>query len=135
MSEELRGDGLVTKIAEIAEVTKVDAKKILNALGEAVKTNMTVRVSGLGTFRWRERAARTGRNPATGDPVEIEAYKSLTFKSSASVKAARGTVGGTAKGKKTSKKTVKKSVKPAAEKTAEKKSSKKSSTKKKAKKK
>lgn len=128
MSEELRGDALVTAIAEIGEVTKVDAKKVLNALGEAVKTNLIVRVSGLGTFRWRDRSARTGRNPATGDPVDIEAYKSLTFKSSASVKAARDTVGGKKK------KASKKAAKPAAKKTTEKKSSKKA-TKKKAKKK
>lgn len=123
MSEELRGDALVTLIAEKAEVTKVDAKKILNALGDCVKENLVVRVSGLGTFRWRDRAARTGRNPATGDPVEIEAYKSLTFKSSASVKAARDTVGGK---KKSKKKTAKKASKPAAKATTEKKSAKKS---------
>ena len=126
MKEELRGDALVTLIAEKAEVTKVDAKKILNALGDCVKENLVVRVSGLGTFRWRDRAARTGRNPATGDPVEIEAYKSLTFKSSASVKAARETVGG----KKSKKKAAKKSTKPAAKKTAAKTSSKKTAKKK-----
>ena len=104
MSEELRGGDLVAAVAEAADVSKTDAKAVLNAIGDLVKTNLTVRVSGLGTFRWRDRAGRTGRNPKTGDPVEIDPYKSITFKAAASVKAAKDTVGG--KKKKATKKTA-----------------------------
>ncbi|WP_274379327.1 HU family DNA-binding protein [Teichococcus vastitatis] len=62
--------------------TQADAvlKAILSSLGDALGAGREVRLAGFGSFAISERAARQGRNPATGEVVQIAASKSVKFK-------------------------------------------------------
>ena len=75
---------LVAAMAENSGLSKKDAEKALNAFVEsvenAVKSGDKVSLIGFGTFEARERAARTGKNPRTGEAIKIEACKVPTFK-------------------------------------------------------
>jgi len=75
---------LIAKIAEKAELNKKQAEAALNALtdtiAEALKEGDKVQLMGFGTFEVKERAARTGRKPSTGETIEIPAKKSPVFK-------------------------------------------------------
>ncbi|WP_028306546.1 HU family DNA-binding protein [Desulfitibacter alkalitolerans] len=75
---------LVAKVAEAAEVTKKDAEKAVNAtfaaIEEALAAGDKVQLVGFGTFEVRDRAARIGRNPKTGDEIKIPATKVPAFK-------------------------------------------------------
>ncbi|NRR00984.1 MULTISPECIES: HU family DNA-binding protein [unclassified Brevibacillus] len=75
---------LVTKVAETSELTKKDATKavdaILDAIADALKEGDKVSLIGFGNFEVRERAARKGRNPQTGEEIEIAASKMPAFK-------------------------------------------------------
>ncbi|MBS4024401.1 MAG: HU family DNA-binding protein [Clostridia bacterium] len=75
---------LVSSVAEKAQLTKKDAEKVVNAvfasIEEALANNDKVQLVGFGTFEVRERAARTGRNPKTGEPIEIASAKVPAFK-------------------------------------------------------
>ena len=75
---------LIAKIAEKAELNKKQAEAALNAFTdtvvEALKEGDKVQMMGFGTFEIKERAARTGRKPATGETIEIPAKKSPVFK-------------------------------------------------------
>ena len=75
---------LVSAIAEKAGLKKTDAEKALKAFevvtAELVNGN-EVRLVGFGTFDVLERAAHTGRNPQTKEPMEIPASKAPRFKS------------------------------------------------------
>ena len=81
---------LVAKIAEGAGLSKVDAKKALeatlDAITTAVKKDDKVVLVGFGTFYAKERKAREGRNPATGKKIKIKASKSPAFKAGKSFK-------------------------------------------------
>ncbi len=74
----------VAAIAEKSGLTKKDAEAALNAYTEvvtdALKAGDSVQLIGFGTFEVRERAARQGRNPLTGETVEIAAAKVPAFK-------------------------------------------------------
>lgn len=75
---------LVSSVAEIAGVGKKDTEQILNAffstVQETLKQNDKVQIPGFGSFEVRERAARQGRNPHTGETIEIAAAKVPAFK-------------------------------------------------------
>ena len=75
---------LVSAIAESANLSKADASGALDgmvaAITEALKSGDQVTLIGFGSFSIKERAARTGRNPRTGDPIEIKASKIPSFK-------------------------------------------------------
>jgi len=75
---------LVAAMAENSGLSKKDAEKALNAFIEsvenAVKSGDKVSLIGFGTFEARERAARTGKNPRTGEAIKIEACKIPAFK-------------------------------------------------------
>ncbi|GGA75701.1 DNA-binding protein HU-beta [Neiella sp. HB171785] len=75
---------LIDKIAENADISKASAGRALDALVEAVtdtlKAGDQVALVGFGTFTVRERAARSGRNPQTGETIEIAAAKVPAFK-------------------------------------------------------
>jgi DNA-binding protein HU-beta len=77
-----KGD-LVDAIAAKASITKKDADVILTAvlesIQEAVSTGEKVTLVGFGTFEVRERQAREGRNPSTGQPIHIPATKVPAF--------------------------------------------------------
>ena len=74
----------VAAIAEKSGLTKKDAEAALNAYTEvvtdALKAGDSVQLIGFGTFEVRERAARQGRNPHTGETIEIAAAKVPAFK-------------------------------------------------------
>ena len=78
---------LINAIAAGAGLTKADAAKALNAttaaIAEAVKTGDKVALVGFGTFAPAERPARTGKNPRTGEVIEIPAKKVVKFKAGA----------------------------------------------------
>lgn len=75
---------LVSSVAEKAGITKKDAEKAVNAvfdvIGEALAQGDRIQLVGFGTFEVRERAARTGRNPRTGDEIDIPATRIPVFK-------------------------------------------------------
>ena len=75
---------LVNAVAERAELNKQDATKAVNALFETISNTLAkgekIQLIGFGTFEVRERAARTGRNPQTGEEIQIAASKVPAFK-------------------------------------------------------
>ena len=81
---------LVDKIAENADISKAAAGRALDALTDSVtaalKDGDQVALVGFGTFSVRERAARSGRNPQTGEPIQISAAKIPTFKAGKALK-------------------------------------------------
>ena len=83
---------LVASVAEVAELTKKDAEKAVNAVFASVQKALVeddkVQIIGFGTFEVRTRAARKGRNPQTGETIEIPASKNPVFKASKALKEA-----------------------------------------------
>lgn len=81
---------LVEKIAENADLSKASAGRALDAFIEAVTTSLKgddqVALVGFGTFSVRTRAARTGRNPKTGDEIQIAEAKVPAFKAGKALK-------------------------------------------------
>ena len=75
---------LIDAMAEAADISKAEAGRALDgmidAITGAVKSNDTVSIIGFGTFALSERAARKGRNPKTGEEIQIKASKSPKFK-------------------------------------------------------
>ena len=83
---------LVASVAEVAELTKKDAEKAVNAVFASVQKALVeddkVQIIGFGTFEFRTRAARKGRNPQTGETIEIPASKNPVFKAGKALKEA-----------------------------------------------
>lgn len=81
---------LVSAIAEKTEETKVKTAGMLDALIEVISETLSngeeVAIAGLGKFAVRERAARNGRNPQTGEAITIAASKVPAFKASKTLK-------------------------------------------------
>lgn len=75
---------LIAAIAESADVSKTAATAALDAFTAAItgalKQGENVTLVGFGTFEVKQRAAREGRNPQTGEPVQIAAAKVPGFK-------------------------------------------------------
>ncbi len=75
---------LIDAIAEAADLPKSSAGRALDAALEAItaalKKGDTVSLVGFGTFVAKQRAARTGRNPKTGEELTIKASVAPTFK-------------------------------------------------------
>lgn len=75
---------LIQGVAEKSGLTKKDSEKAVNAILEsimdAVSAGDKVQLIGFGTFESRERAAREGRNPSTGETINIPATKVPAFK-------------------------------------------------------
>lgn len=75
---------LIAAMAEKTCSTKVDADKTIGALIDIITATLKkgdhVALVGFGTFEVRKRAARNGRNPATGAPLKIKASKAPAFK-------------------------------------------------------
>lgn len=80
----------VAAIAEQADLTKKDSEKVLNAFVEIVTASLVkgekVSIPGFGTFETGIRNARTGRNPQTGETMEIPASKTAKFKAGTALK-------------------------------------------------
>ena len=81
---------LTDAIVASADIPKVVAGRALDAVIDsitgALKEGDSVVLVGFGTFAVKERAARTGRNPQTGNPIEIEAAKIPGFKAGKALK-------------------------------------------------
>ncbi|WP_338789696.1 HU family DNA-binding protein (plasmid) [Priestia megaterium] len=75
---------LIDAVATKSELTKQDTKKAVDALFEKISYTLAneekIQLIGFGTFEVRERAARTGRNPQTGEEMTIPASKVPAFK-------------------------------------------------------
>ena len=92
---------LITALAEKAEVSKKDAAKVLDAFTDTITEQLSqkekVTLVGFGTFETRERAARTGKNPRTGEALKSAASVAPAFKAG---KALKDAVNAPKKGKK-----------------------------------
>lgn len=85
---------LVGSVAEKANLTKKEADRVVNAVLESIEEALAagdkVQLVGFGTFEVKDRAARTGRNPKTGEEIDIPATRVPAFKAG---KALRDAVG------------------------------------------
>ena len=92
---------LIDAVAKSTKQTKVNVEETLNALMAAVQASLVkgddVQLIGFGTFAVQSRAARVGRNPATGKELKIPAKKVVKFKVGSKLKSA--VAGGKAKKK------------------------------------
>ncbi|WP_031516475.1 HU family DNA-binding protein [Desulfofalx alkaliphila] len=81
---------LISSVAEKTELTKKDAERavtaVLESVTEALASGDKVQLIGFGTFEIRERAARKGRNPQTGEEITIAATKVPVFKAGKALK-------------------------------------------------
>lgn len=81
---------LIAFVQKELDETKAGAERCVNAvidgIKKGVKKDKTVQMVGFGTFSIRKRAARTGRNPQTGESIKIKASKSVAFKPSKTFK-------------------------------------------------
>lgn len=81
---------LIDVMADAADISKSAAGRALDALTDSIAARLkhgeTVSIIGFGTFSIKERAARTGRNPQTGDTIEIAASKTPSFKAGKALK-------------------------------------------------
>ncbi|WP_421570718.1 HU family DNA-binding protein [Stenotrophomonas sp. PD6] len=81
---------LIDAVASAADLTKTDAARAVDAvvatITKALKGGDAVTLVGFGTFQVRARAARTGRNPKTGDTIKIEASNNPSFKAGKALK-------------------------------------------------
>lgn len=80
----MRKPELVNAISEKADLTKDQANRFINAVLEEVTNALQkkdkVTLVGFGTFEQRHRGARVGKNPQTGEPVQIKASNTVAFK-------------------------------------------------------
>ena len=83
---------LAADIAEAQELSKKQAEAILTDLVDRItkhlKQGERIRIVGLGILQVRKRAARVGRNPATGEEIQIKASKKVAFRASKELKEA-----------------------------------------------
>ena len=83
---------LVANVAEKAGITKKSADVVLNSLFDTIKQALVegdkVQIIGFGTFEIRNRAARKGRNPQSGEEIDIPASKLPSFKAGKALKEA-----------------------------------------------
>ena len=75
---------LIKNVAQNAEISQKEATVVVQTVVESITNTLAagekVQLIGFGTFEVRERAARTGRNPQTGEEIEIPASKVPAFK-------------------------------------------------------
>jgi len=81
---------MIDAVAEAADLSKADAGRAVDAVVDtitgALKGGDSVTLVGFGTFLFRARAARTGRNPQTGATIEIKAANAPAFKAGKALK-------------------------------------------------
>ena len=82
---------LIDAVAKAADLKKKDAEAAVNAVFGVIEAELAkggkVQLMGFGTFSVKKRAARTGRNPATGEAIKIKAAKLPAFSAGAALKA------------------------------------------------
>jgi DNA-binding protein HU-beta len=83
---------LAAALAEEHQLSKKAAEAILtdmvDRIAKHLKKGERVRIVGLGILQVRKRAARVGRNPATGEPIQIKASKKVAFRAAKELKEA-----------------------------------------------
>lgn len=83
---------LIKNVAQNAEISQKEATVVVQAVVESITNTLAagekVQLIGFGTFEVRERAARTGRNPQTGEEMQIAASKVPAFKAGKELKEA-----------------------------------------------
>lgn len=85
---------LIDSLADAAGLSKADSQRAIDALfdaengliARAMKRNEKVQITGFGTFEPRQRKARMGRNPRTGEQIRIAASTSVSFRAGKSLK-------------------------------------------------
>ena len=81
---------LISAVAERSELTKKDAEKAVNALISVITDTLAnrdkVQLVGFGTFEVRDRSSRKGRNPQTGEEIDIPAASVPAFKAGKALK-------------------------------------------------
>ena len=74
-------DQLISDLAESTDLQKTDVRALLEQLGDivadALENDGEISLPGIGKLKVTERPARTGRNPATGKPIQIAAQKAI----------------------------------------------------------
>jgi DNA-binding protein HU-beta len=84
--------GIFEQVAEVQNVSKKQAQDLLAAMVETMTEHLKradrIRINGLGTLEVRQREARTGRNPATGEMMQIAASKKVAFRPAKELKEA-----------------------------------------------
>ncbi|MCH8531361.1 MAG: HU family DNA-binding protein [Saccharospirillum sp.] len=80
----MRKPELAAAIADKADISKEKANEVLNAMLDQISSTVakkeSVTLVGFGTFEARSRAARTGKNPQTGESIQIPASNTVAFK-------------------------------------------------------
>ena len=83
---------LISSVAEASGLTKADAGRAVDGVFESIASALSsgddVRIVGFGSFSVANRAASTGRNPRTGEEIQIPASKQPKFKAGAPLKSA-----------------------------------------------
>ena len=83
---------LISSVAESSGLTKADAGRAVDGVFESIASALSsgddVRIVGFGSFSVANRAASTGRNPRTGEAIQIPASKQPKFKAGAPLKSA-----------------------------------------------
>ena len=83
---------LISSVAESSGLTKADAGRAVDGVFESISSALSsgddVRIVGFGSFSVANRAASTGRNPRTGEEIQIPASKQPKFKAGAPLKSA-----------------------------------------------
>ena len=85
---------LIDQLANVANMSKADATRAIDALfapaggiiSDALKSGDRVQLTGFGSFESKKRAARTGRNPRTGEEIQIKASNTPSFKAGKGLK-------------------------------------------------
>ena len=81
---------LIDAVASSADLSKSSATQAVDAvvdtITESLRNGDAVTLVGFGTFEVRDRAARTGRNPQTGEEIQIKASKAPAFKAGKAIK-------------------------------------------------
>ena len=90
---------LAEKLYNVIGLNKVEAKRFVDSFYQLISKKLAsgehVRLSGFGNFILRDKAARPGRNPKTGEEVEISARRVVTFRAGQKLKARVETYAGT----------------------------------------
>lgn len=86
----MNNSDLIDSVAGITGSTKADAKKHIDAVVSAISTSLAagneVALNGFGKFKIKDSPAREGRNPATGESIQIAASKNVKFAASKTLK-------------------------------------------------
>ena len=90
MDNQLNKAELIESVAEEFDVSKAEATRILSLVFDKITSALVegtkVSLAGFGTFESKLRAARTGRNPQTGEAIEIKASNTVGFKAAKALK-------------------------------------------------